>query len=88
MKKRCPDCGTVAKLHSDYPISFWQSFFRAIGLIKVKRCSNCNAAVFAFLGVFIISRKTIRTVKTAFFWAVFILLIVITGVVLLKAVVS
>lgn len=86
MIKKCPDCSAIAELHSDYPSSYWQSFFRAIGIIKVKRCSNCNAAVFSILGIFVMSRKTIRTAKAAFFWTAFILLILVTGVVILSAV--
>lgn len=88
MTKKCPDCSTVSKLHSDYPSSFLESVLRSLGLIKVKRCSNCNAAVFVVLGVFATSRKRIRRIKTASFWVTFVLLLIITGFIVFEAVVS
>ncbi len=88
MTKKCPDCSTVAKLHSDYPSSFWESLLRSMGLIRVKRCSNCNAAVFVVLGVFIVSRRSIQRVKTTSFWVTFVLLLIVTGFIVFEAVVS
>ncbi len=88
MKKKCPDCAAVAKLHTDYPSSFLESFLKSIRLIKVKRCSNCNAAVFVVVGIFLVSSKTIRRAKTAFFWVTFTLLVVVTGLIVLEAIVS
>ena len=88
MTKKCPDCSTVSKFHSDYPSSFLESLFRSLGLIKVKRCSNCNAAVFLIFGVFPTSRKKIQRVKTASFWVTFVLLLIITGFIVFEAVMS
>lgn len=88
MTKKCPDCLAVSKLHSDYPSSFFESLFQSIGLIRVKRCSNCNAAVFLVLGMYATSRKKMKTLKSRSFWITFVLLLVITGYIVFEAVIS
>ena len=88
MIKKCPDCLTASKLHSDYPSTFFESLFQSIGLIKVKRCSNCNAAVFVVIGILTTSRKKMKTVRNFSFWITFVLLLVVTGYFVFEAVVS
>jgi hypothetical protein len=88
MTKRCPDCLAVSKLQTDYPSSFMESLLKSIGLVRVKRCSNCNAAVFVVLGLFTTSRKKVRVIKDRAFWVAFVVLLLVVGYVVFEAIVS
>ena len=83
--RECPDCFSSVKLHSDYPSSFLESFFKSIGIVKVKRCPNCNAAVFLVLGVYTTSRKRLKVVRERVFWLMFIGMLLIVGYVVFEA---
>ncbi len=86
--RKCPDCLVVSKLHRDYPSSFWESFFQSIGLIRVKRCPNCNAAVFVVLGLHATSRRKLMVFRERLFWLLFISMLLIVGYVIFEAIMS
>ncbi len=78
----------VSKLQSDYPSSFIESFLKALGIIRVKRCANCNAAVFVVVGLFATSRKKVKVLKDRAFWVAFIVLLLVVGYIVFEALVS
>ncbi len=88
MIKKCPDCLAVSKLQSDYPSSFVESFLKSLHIIRVKRCSNCNAAVFIVAGFFATSRKKIKVFKDRAFWVAFVFLLLLVGYVVFEAIMS
>ena len=83
--QKCPDCLAVTKLHGDYPSSFWESLLQSLRVIKVKRCPNCNAAVFVVIGVFRTSRKRLKVISERVFWLLFIAMLLIVGYVIFEA---
>ncbi|HEY9165007.1 MAG TPA: hypothetical protein VIS48_02475 [Candidatus Kryptonia bacterium] len=85
---KCPDCLATARLQSDYPSSFLTSFLKSIGLIRIKRCSNCNAEVFVVIGLFTTSRKRFKVIGNRIFWSAFILWLLIVGYVVIEAMVK
>ena len=85
---KCPDCFAARELHKDYPSSFWESFLQTVGIIRVKRCSNCNAAVLVVLGLFPVSRYKWRNLRDRIFWFSFIFLLLIVGYVVFEAIVG
>jgi hypothetical protein len=86
--RECPDCLSVLKLQGDYPSSFWQSLLQSLRIIRVKRCPNCNAAVFLVLGVYTTSRRKLSAVGERTFWFLFIGMILILGFVFFEAIMS
>jgi len=85
MIRKCPDCNSIARLQSDYPSSFLTSFLKSFGLIRVKRCANCNAEVFVVLGLFTTSRKKFRVVRERIFWSLFVVWLLLVGYIVLEA---
>ncbi|MCL5266753.1 MAG: hypothetical protein M1469_01455 [Bacteroidetes bacterium] len=88
MKKKCPDCLTFAQLQSDYPSSFWEGLLSSAGIIRVKRCGNCNAAVFVVLGSFTTTRKRLRALADRVYWLVFVFILLMVGYIIFEAIVS
>lgn len=72
------------EFHTDDATSFMEALLRLLRVIKIKRCSNCNAAVFVVLGIFTTSRKKMRRFEERAFWAVFLLLLLATGYIVLE----
>ncbi len=81
-------CLSNAKLQTDYPSSFLESLLKSLGIIKVKRCSNCNAAVFVVLGFFTTSRKKFKAVRERTLGFAFVFLLLVVGYVIFEAIVS
>ena len=88
MPKTCPDCMAAVELHKDYPSSFWETLFQGIGLMRVKRCPNCNAAVFVVLGSFPTSRRRLAIVRERAFWFIFVAMLLVIGYVIFEALMS
>ncbi len=88
MAKKCPDCHAESRLQPDYPSSFMESFLESIGIIRVKRCTNCNAAVYVVVGLFTTSRKKVRILQDRAFWVTFVFLLLVIGYVVFEAIMS
>ena len=88
MARKCPDCLAESRLQSDYPSSLMESFLKSIGAIRIKRCSNCNAAVYLVFGLFATSRKKIKIIKERAFWVTFVFLLLVVGYVVFEAIMS
>ena len=71
MKKKCPDCLSVAPFQPDYPSSFWEAVLSSLRILRVKRCGNCNAAVFVLLGSIPTTRKRLKALSDKVYWYVF-----------------
>jgi hypothetical protein len=56
-----------------------------VGIIRVKRCPNCNAAVFVVLGLYATSRKKLKIFRERVFWLLFISMLLIVGYVIFEA---
>ncbi|OYV87370.1 MAG: hypothetical protein B7Z63_02470 [Ignavibacteriae bacterium 37-53-5] len=65
-----------------------ESFLKSIGIIRVKRCVNCNAAVYVVVGVFTTSRKKVKILQDRAFWVTFVFLLLVVGYVVFEAIVS
>ena len=88
MVKKCPDCLAESRLQSDYPSSLMESFLKSIGIIRVKRCANCNAAVYVVVGLFTTSRKKVKILKDRAFWVTFVFLLLVVGYVVFEAIMA
>ncbi len=69
-------------MQKDDPASSWEAFLSSVGILRVKRCSNCNAAVFVILGFLPITRLRFRLVNEFIFWITLLLLVLVLGLVL------
>lgn len=85
MERRCPDCLSSSKFDSDSPSSFWESVFQSIGLIRVKRCRNCNAAIFVAFGLYVTSRKKMRILRERSYWLFLSIILVTVGFLIVEA---
>ena len=88
MIKRCPDCLNAAQIHTDYPTSFAESLLKSLGIIEVKRCSNCNAAVYVVLGFYITSRRKLKVTRERTFWFLFLFLLMFVGFLVYKSIID
>lgn len=88
MKKKCPDCLTLASLQPDYPASFWEAVLSSLRILKVTRCGNCNAAVFVLLGSIPTTRKRLKALSDKVYWYLFTFLLLVVGYVLYEAIIN
>jgi hypothetical protein len=85
MKKICPDCGVVAELDPDSPASRIEFMLESTRMIRVKRCRECNAAVFTVLGLYPATRRSLYLMKQKSYWATLAVMALVTGYVIIQS---
>lgn len=88
MIEKCPDCASTDGLEAESPGSSLESFLKRTGLLKVKRCVNCNASVYVLLGLHVTSRRKLQGLYEGSFWITFVLVLLTAGYVIFEALVE
>lgn len=88
MTRKCPDCCAVSELRTDDASCFTEALLRSLRIIQVKRCTNCNAAVFVVLGMLATTQRRLRRLEERSFWLALVVILLATGYVVFEAIVS
>lgn len=87
MKRKCPDCLCLAEMDPDSPSSALENFLQSIGAISVRRCRDCNAAVFMVFGFHPMTRRRLNVTRRRSYWVTLAAMAVVTGYVVIQSMV-
>ncbi len=71
---KCPECHSKSSLHREYPFSQGEAILEAMRIIRLRRCVNCNAAVFLILGIYPTTRRRWKRFSNWVAWSIVIML--------------
>ncbi|HUI30210.1 MAG TPA: hypothetical protein VLX91_08325 [Candidatus Acidoferrales bacterium] len=84
MKRICPECLCLNELEPDSPATEVQRFLQSIGITRMKRCCNCNAAVLAIVGSFLITSRGLNLLIHKSYLVSVVTMVLVVGYVLVQ----